>query len=66
MFNYVSKKLFSFSNIFSIFFMFKKKTSVLQEPSDKEKAMELYQEAITNMDGGYYFQAVQHNLQKQK
>ena len=47
--------------LFLIFFLFfscsKKEPEVLQEPSDKEKAMELYQEAITNMDGGFYFQA---------
>tara|TARA_B100001029_G_scaffold43218_1_gene33908 strand:+ start:790 stop:1623 length:834 start_codon:yes stop_codon:yes gene_type:complete len=47
--------------LFLIFLLFfscsKKEPSVLQEPSDKEKAMELYQEAVTNMDEGYYFQA---------
>tara|TARA_B100001996_G_scaffold270673_1_gene211758 strand:+ start:504 stop:1337 length:834 start_codon:yes stop_codon:yes gene_type:complete len=46
---------------FLIFFLFfscsKKEPEVVQEPSDKEKAMELYQEAVTNMDDGYYFQA---------
>ena len=47
--------------LFLIFLLFfscsKKEPSVLQEPSDKEKAMELYQEAVTNMDDGFYFQA---------
>ena len=47
--------------LFLIFLLFfscsKKEPSVLQEPSDKEKAIELYQEAVTNMDDGFYFQA---------
>ena len=47
--------------LFLLFFLFfscsKKDPTVVQEPSDKEKAIELYQEAVTNMDGGFYFQA---------
>ena len=51
------KIIFSFLIFFLFFSCSKKEPTVVQEPSDKEKAMELYQEAVTNMDEGYYFQA---------
>ncbi len=51
------KTIFLFLILLLFFSCSKKEPSVLQEPSDKEKAMELYQEAVTNMDEGYYFQA---------
>ena len=51
------KIIFSFLIFFLFFSCSKKEPTVVQEPSDKEKAIELYQEAVTNMDDGFYFQA---------
>ena len=51
------KTIFSFLIFFLFFSCSKKDPTDVQEPSDKEKAMELYQEAVTNMDDGFYFQA---------
>ncbi len=51
------KIIFSFLIFFLFFSCSKKEPTVVREPSDKEKAIELYQEAVTNMDDGFYFQA---------
>ena len=51
------KIIFSFLIFFLFFSCSKKEPTVVQKPSDKEKAIELYQEAVTNMDDGFYFQA---------
>ncbi|OUW62282.1 MAG: hypothetical protein CBD63_00145 [Candidatus Pelagibacter sp. TMED203] len=51
------KIIYFFLILFLFFSCSKKEPVVVQEFSDKEKAMEIYQEAINNLDDGFYFQA---------
>jgi len=49
------KFIYFFLISFLIFSCSKKEPKVVQEPSDKEKSIEIYKEAIKDMDEGYYF-----------
>ena len=51
------KIIYFFLILFLFFSCSKKEPIVEQKFSDKEKAMEIYQEAINNLDDGFYFQA---------